>query len=74
MVIGFGEAFAEMLDAGEWQQTALELQENSEKYADAVAVSGQLENGVDESNTTDIAVIMAEKAQISAFDEVIRIQ
>ena len=74
MVIGFGEAFAEMLDSGEWQHTTLELQENSEKYANAVAVAGQLENVEDKSNAADTALIIAKSVQLSAFDEVIRVQ
>ena len=74
MVIGFGEAFAEMLDAGEWQMTTSELSENSEKYAEAVAVAGQLENVADKSDAIDVAEIVAERVQIDAFDEVIRVQ
>ena len=74
LVIGFGEAFAEMLDSGEWQHTSLELQENSEKYANAVAVAGQHESVEDENNAADTALIVAKSAKLSAFDEVIRVQ
>lgn len=43
LVIGFGGAFAEIFDSGEWQMTILELSELSEIYSDSVTYEGQSE-------------------------------
>ncbi|MGH1520880.1 MAG: hypothetical protein ACRBB2_00665 [Nitrosopumilus sp.] len=74
LVIGFGEAFAEVFDTGEWQMITLGLSELSEIYADAVIVDGQLENVTDQSNTIDRYVIDAKSAYLDVFDEVIHFQ
>ena len=74
LVIGFGDAFAEVLDTNEWQMTTLGLSELSEIYADTVIVKGQLENVIDHSNTIDVCVIDAKKACLAVFDEVIHFQ
>lgn len=74
LVIGFGEAFAEVFDTGEWQMTALGLSELSEIYADAVIVDGHLEKITDQSNTINRHVIDAKSAYLDVFDEVIHFQ
>lgn len=74
LVIGFGEAFAEVFDTGEWQMITLGLSELSEIYADAVIVDGQLENVTDQSNTINVYVIDAKSVYLDVFDEVIHFQ
>jgi len=74
LVIGFGEAFAEIFDADEWKITTLELSEISKIYADTVIVDGQFENVTDQSNTIDKFVIDAKSAYLAVFDEVIHFQ
>ena len=74
LVIGFGEAFAEILDAGEWQMTTLQLSEMSETYAEVITFEGHLENTIDQSDTLDKESITAQKAYLDAFQEVIRFQ
>lgn len=74
LVVGFGEAFAEIFDAGEWQKTTLELSEKSEIYENATTSEGQLEKLSDQSDSIDHDSISAEIAYLDAFDEVIQIQ
>ena len=74
LVIGFGEAFAEIFDTDEWKITTLELSEISKIYADTVIVDGQFENVTDQSNTIDKFVIDAKSAYLAVFDEVIHFQ
>ena len=74
LVIGFGEAFAEIFDSGEWQMTTLELSEISETYADATTFEGQLEKISDQSDSINYDAISAERAHLKAFEEVIQIQ
>ena len=74
LVIGFGEAFAEVFDTAEWQMTTLGLSELSEIYTDAVIVDGQLEKITDQSNTINRHDIDAKSAYLDVFDEVIRLQ
>ena len=74
LVIGFGEAFAEVFDTDEWHIITLGLSELSEIYADAVIVDGQLENVTDQSNTIDRYVIDAKSAYLDVFDEVLHFQ
>ena len=74
LVIGFGEAFAEIFDAGEWKMITLGLSEMSEIYADAVIVDGQLENATDQSNAIDTHAVDAKSAYLAVFDEVIQFQ
>ena len=74
LVIGFGEAFAEILDAGEWQMTIQGLSELTEMYTIFVTYEGQLENAIDQSETIDKEYIIAKNAYFGAFQEVIRLQ
>ena len=74
LVIGFGEAFAEIFDSGEWQMTTLELSEISEIYADATTFEGQLEKISDQSDSINYDSISAERAYLNAFEEVIQVQ
>ena len=74
LVIGFGEAFAEIFDTDEWKITTLELSEMSKIYADTVIVDGQFENVTDQSNTIDKFVIDAKSTYLAVFDEVIHFQ
>ena len=74
LAIGFGEAFAEIFDVGEWQMTTLELSEMSQTYADVVSTDGQLEHVPDQSNTIDTKSVTAKTAYLDAFQEVIRFQ
>ena len=74
LVVGFGEAFAEIFDAGEWQMTTLELSEKSEIYDNATTSEGQLEKLSDQSDSIDHDSISAEIAYRDAFEEVIQIQ
>ena len=74
LVIGFGEAFAEIFDSGEWKMITLGLSDLSETYADAVIVVGQLEDVTDQSNTIHRYAIDAKNAYLTVFDEVIRFQ
>ena len=74
LVVGFGEAFAEVFDTGEWQMTTLGLSELSEVYADATIVEGQLESVADTTDTIDANFIDAKSAYLAVFDEVIHFQ
>ena len=74
LVIGFGEAFAEILDAGEWQMTTLQLSELSETYAEGITFEGHLDSTIDHSDTLNKESITAQKAYLDAFQEVIRFQ
>ena len=74
LVIGFGEAFAEILDAGEWQMTLQELSEFSKTYAEITTFEGQLEETTDQSDSVDKESITAERTYLDAFQEVIRFQ
>ena len=74
LVIGFGEAFAEILDAGEWQMTIQELSEFSITYAEITTSEGQFEDTTDQSDSIHIESIAAERTYLSAFQEVIRFQ
>ena len=74
LAIGFGEAFAEIFDVGEWQMTTLELSEMSETYAGVVTTEGQLENVTDQSDAIDTESVAAKSAYLDAFQEVIRFQ
>ena len=74
LVIGFGDAFAEILDAGEWQMTSLGLSDLSETYAMITTSDGQLEDTIDQSNAIDKESIAAKRAYLDAFQEVIHFQ
>ena len=74
LVIGFGEAFAEILDAGEWQMATQGLSELTAMYASFVTYDGQLENVTDQSETIDKEYIIAKNAYLGVFQEVIRFQ
>ena len=74
LVIGFGEAFAEILDAGEWQMTIQELSEFSKTYAEITTFEGHLEDTTDQTDSVDKESITAERAYLDAFQEVIRFQ
>ena len=74
MVIGFGEAFAEMLDSGEWQMTTLKMSENSEKFAGATTNEFPSKILAEQNNSTDVASVLSKLTHIGAFDEVIRFQ
>ena len=74
LVVGFGEAFAEIFDAGEWQMTTLEVSELLEIYDKATASEGQLKKIVDQSDSIDHVSISSEIAYLDAFEEVIQIQ
>ena len=74
LVIGFGEAFAEILDAGEWQMTTSQLSEMSDTYAKVMTFEGHLENVKDPSDTLNKESIGAKKTYLDAFQEVIRFQ
>ena len=74
LVIGFGEAFAEILDAGEWQMTTLQLSELSETYAEVITFEGHLDNTIDQNDTLNKEAMTAQKAYLDAFQEVIRFQ
>ena len=74
LVIGFGEAFAEIFDAGEWQMTTLELSELSEIYAEATTSEGQFERISNQSDTIDYDSVSAKIAYLDAFEEVIQFQ
>ena len=74
LVTGFGEAFAEILDTGEWQMTTLQLSELSEAYTNVITFEGHLDNAVDQSDTLNTDIITAEQAYLNAFQETIRIQ
>ena len=74
LVIGFGEAFAEILDAGEWQITIQELSEFSKTYAEVTTFEGQLEDITDQSDSVDTKSIAAQRAYLDTFQEVIRFQ
>ena len=73
-VIGFGEAFAEILDAGEWQMTTTQLSELSETYAKVITYEGHLENSTNQDNTLDKEFITLQRTHHDAFQEVIRFQ
>ena len=74
LVVGFGEAFAEIFDAGEWQMTTLELSELSETYGEATTSEGQFEKISDQSDTIDYDSVSAKIAYLDAFEEVIQFQ
>ena len=74
LVVGFGEAFAEIFDAGEWQMTTLELSELSETYDEATTSEGQFEKISDQSDTIDYDSVSAKIAYLDAFEEVIQFQ
>ena len=74
LVVGFGEAFAEVFDTDEWQMTTLGLSELSEIYADATFTEGQLESAADTGDTIDADFVYAKSAYLAAFDEVIHFQ
>ena len=74
LVIGFGEAFAEILDAGEWQMTLQELSEFSKTYAEITTFEGHLEKTTDQSDSVDTKSIAAQRAYLDTFQEVIRFQ
>ena len=74
LAMGFGEAFAEIFDVGEWQMTTLELAEMAEVYADVVVTEGQLENVINQSDAIDTESVAAKSAYLDAFQEVIHFQ
>ena len=74
LVVGFGEAFTEIFDAGEWQMTTLEFSELSETYDEATTSEGQFEKISDQSDTIDYDSVSAKIAYLDAFEEVIQFQ